>query len=411
MVNKNITKKKHVQRRLFRCALFFVLMPFLLYILQQTAWSLEKVQDSGFSRSQANKKILKGIHLLYNLQFDEAEELFQKVIAESPDKPAGYFYLAMVTWSRMVFGFWAPETVNEYKDRIDRTVQIAKKRIKNNLGDSSDYFYLGGALGFLGRFEMMGEKWFASFLVSKKAIKALKTCIEMNPDNHDVLLGIGTFDYYTARLSGVLKFLSNFLLHKGNTQEGLRKLHIAAEEAIYSGTESKSVLLHIYLFLEEDCSEALPLARELGEKYNRDPTFRLFQGVACIRLGRDAEYRDTVTYMRQRSEQASSPKTALLWKRRALYLESIHELFQARYPEARSKLRAILEQSDPENDPAMIAWPIVKIGMSYDLEGERKTAKSYYRKVLAMENGSGAQFMAEKCLDEPPEEKDPMIGY
>ncbi|MBW2216995.1 MAG: hypothetical protein JRF34_07370 [Deltaproteobacteria bacterium] len=68
-------------------------------------------------------------------------------------------------------------------------------------------------------------------------------------------------------------------------------------------------------------------------------------------------------------------------------------------------------QTDKENDPAMIAWPIVKIGLTYDFEGDRKTAKTYYRKVMNMENASGAQFMAEKCLDECPGEKDPALGY
>ena len=79
--------------------------------------------------------------------------------------------------------------------------------------------------------------------------------------------------------------------------------------------------------------------------------------------------------------------------------------------EARLKLREILDKSDPENDPAMIAWPIVKIGMSYDLEGNRQEAVKHYHQVLDMENGSGAQFMAERRLANPIEAKDPKIGY
>jgi tetratricopeptide (TPR) repeat protein len=354
---------------------------------------------------------LNGIDFLYNREFDIAEGLFNSVVTESPDRPAGYFYLAMVTWSRMVSGFWGPDTVDEYKKRIDRTIQVAETRIKNNTPDISDYFYLGGALGFMGRYEMMRRKWFSSFLVSKRAIKCFKICLKMDPNNRDILLGLGTFDYYTDRLSGVLKFLSYFLLHKGNKDEGLRKLHLAAKEGTYSRTEAKNVLLIIYLFLEEDCSEALPLARELGKKYDRDPSYRLFQGVACIRLGLDAEYQETLSYMHKRSQYAPSAEKALIWKRRLLYLESIHDLFHFRYPAARSKLELILMQSDKKNDPAMIAWPILKIGLTYDFEGDRNTAKTYYHKVMNMENGSGAQFMAEKCLDKCPGVKDPTIGY
>jgi len=411
MIISSVGRKYRLRRALFRYVLSFALILFVIIVLQQWVRGFEKTNLTGSRLPQPNKKILKGTHLLYNLQLDDAEEVFREVIAEFPEKPVGYFYLAMVTWSRMVAGFWSYDTVDEYKKRIDRTVRVAKTRVKNNTADSYDYFYLGGALGFQGRFNMMRGKWFSSFLIAKKAIKALKTCIKMDPDNRDVLLGLGTFDYYTARLSGALKFLSYFLLHKGDTREGLRKLHIAAEEAIYSGTEAKSVLLHIYLFLEEDCSRALPLARELGKKYDKDPAYKLFEGVACVRLGLESEYSDALSYIRQRGLQSFSTNTKLLWHSRAIYLESIHDLFHARYPEARLKLKEILKYSDPENDPAMIAWPIVKIGMTYDLEGNRKEAKKYYRQILEMENGSGAQFMAERCLDKPPKEKAPIIGY
>ena len=45
-------------------------------------------------------------------------------------------------------------------------------------------------------------------------------------------------------------------------EKGLRKLHIAANEAIYSAIEAKNMLLHIYLFLEPGHFQAPPLAED-----------------------------------------------------------------------------------------------------------------------------------------------------
>ena len=59
----------------------------------------------------------------------------------------------------------------------------------------------------------------------------------------------------------------------------------------------------------------------------------------------------------------------------------------------------------------MIAWPLLKIGMSHDLEGNRERAIEYYRRVLDMENGAGAQFLAKKLLEDPLKKNDPFIGY
>lgn len=355
--------------------------------------------------------ILTGIHLLYDRHFEDAEGLFRAVIVRTPKRPMGYFYLAMVTWSRMASGFWSPESTKQYLGRVDRTISVARRRIENTNADSYDYFYLGGALGFKGRFELSLGHWLSSFFLATDAIDALKTCLRMDPNNKDVLLGIGIFDYYTARLSGVLKFLSYLLLHRGNKEEGLRKLNIAAREATYSATEAKSMLLHIYLFLEEDFPRSLGIAEGLVKRYDQNPRFKVLKGVSYIRLGMDRQFWNMVHGLRQRALRASSPEEASLWVRRALYLETIHDLFQGCYPEARAKIGLILNHRDPKNDPYMIAWPLIKMGMSYDLEGKRGEAKKYYRQVVEMENGSGAQFLAKKLLRAPTKKNDPFIGY
>ncbi|MCD4716604.1 MAG: hypothetical protein K8R45_07665 [Desulfobacterales bacterium] len=385
---------------------------FLFFSLQPAVWGLEKEENSNFQVAQVNKTIINGIHLLYDERFDEATDNFLKVIAESPQKPDGYFYMAMVSWSRLASGFWSPEAVDEFKKRIDRTIHVARSRIEGgSKPDSYDYFFLGGALGFKGRFELMRGNWLSSFFLARDAIEALSTCLEMEPDNKDVMLGIGTFDYYTAHLSGVLKFLTYLLLHKGNKKEGIRKLQLAAEEATYSTTEAKSMLLHIFLFIEEDFSKALVLAEGLSKRYDMNLRYHFLKGVCYIRMERVIRYRDTVYGLRQRSLQASSLSATAQWRRRALYLETVYDLYHGRYSAARSKLQEILSRADPENDPAMIAFPLVKMGMSYDLEGDREEAEKYYHRVMDMKNGSGAQFLAKKLLAASPKEKDPFIGY
>ena len=405
--------KRHLLTKsyILKIFLFLTLASSLLLVPPTNTWGMENPKDSDFQGAKINKDIIMGIDLLYDGQFDEAESLFRKVIAESPDKPIGYFYMAMVTWSRMASGFWSPNTVMEYNVRIDRTIEIARSRIENNSMDCYDFFYLGGALGFKGRFEMMQTKWFSSFSLAMKAVDALKTCKKMDPENRDVLLGLGIFDYYTARLSGVMKFITYLFIHRGDREEGLRKLHLAAKEAVYSATEAKSMLIHIYLFLEEDFIKAMKLSEELARKYRQNPRYRFFLGVCYIRLGMDREYRDTVNLLRQRSLQAKTLSEADLWGKRAFYLEAVYDLFQKQYHDARAKLEVILNKKDPLNDPEMIAWPLMKIGMSYDLESNREEAVNSYQEVLSMENGSGAQFLAKRLLKYPLKQNDPFIGF
>ncbi|MBW2110066.1 MAG: hypothetical protein JRH00_01295 [Deltaproteobacteria bacterium] len=391
----------------------FLLVPVSLLFMATAPdlLGLEGGQGPVLKNRSANEQILKGIDLLYNRQFNNAEKLFRKLIAKSRNEPAGYFYLAMVSWSRLASGFWSQAEVNEFKHRIDRAIEVAEVRCDRDDAGSYDFFYLGGALGFKGRFELMKGNWVSSFFLARDAVAALKVCLKMDPDNKDVLLGLGTFDYYTAKLSGILKFLTYFLLHQGDKERGLKKLSIASREAIYSKTEARSVLLHIYLFGENKFRDALDLSTGLAEKYKRNPRFLILKGVSYIRLEMDPQYRAIVNQLRLNSAKASDRNRAAMWERRAFYLESTYDLFHGRYAEARSRLRQILNKQDPENDPAMIAWPLTKLGMSYELENNRDEAIKYYKRVLHMENASGAQFVVKKLLERPLKKGEPFIGY
>lgn len=124
-----------------------ILAFFLFFSLEPLAFCLEDRADPDFHKSPANKEILEGIHLLYDQLFEEAESIFLKVIAESPKKPEGYFYMAMVSWSRLAAGFWSPETVNQFRRRIDRAVHVAKSRIGNSHKPDYDYFFLRRGTG------------------------------------------------------------------------------------------------------------------------------------------------------------------------------------------------------------------------------------------------------------------------
>ncbi len=372
---------------------------------------VQAAESLNLDRRQPNQDILTGINHLYDLEFDEAEQLFARVVSENPEHPVGHFYRAMVTWSRLSVGFWTDQNLNEYVERIDRTISVARKRIEKNEKDSRSFFYLGGALGFKGRFELMQHKWFSSYNLAYDAIQALKNCKNLDPENKDVLLGLGIYDYYTAKLSGVLKFLTYLFLHKGDKDEGLRKLHTAMNEAVYSGLESKSMLIHIYLYLEEDYAKALPLIQDLRAKFRKNMRYPFFEGLVYIRQDRESGYGEMVDLLRAESLRKGTKADFIIWDNQALYLEATYHLFRGETQQARKKLDAILSNADPALDPDMVAFPIVKKGMSYDLDGKRDMAMEFYRQVLKMDNGAGAQFLAQKCIDEAPKKGDPFLGY
>jgi tetratricopeptide (TPR) repeat protein len=367
---------------------------------------------TGATRDDSlQREIVRGIELLYDSETDAAEDSFRRIRDRRPNDPAGHFYMAMVSWSRLSTGFWSQKVEDEYLERIDRAISVARETVQSGKADDDTYFYLGGALGFKGRFYLMEHRWLSSFSLAVDAVDALKTCQSMNPANKDVLLGLGIFDYYTARLSGVLKFVTFLFVHKGDREEGIRKLTQAAEEAPLSSIEAKSVLLHIFQFVEGDYPKALPLARELSGRFQQSRIYKYLEGVTYVRLGMQQELHSVLADMRFRAEKEKAKPRGKKWLRRAIYLEATEALLNGRYAEAREKLDLVLSMPDPGKDPYMMAWPLLKKGASYDLENDRERATGFYDRVMKMENGAGAQFLAEKFMKKPAGRNDPLLGY
>ena len=365
--------------------------------------------DDSEVPSLVQADLIRGTELLYNRSFQQAETQYLKVIATAPEHPSGYFYLAMVNWSQLAAGFWTEEVLDRYEERIGRTIDVAQKAVDRDAKDAAAHFYLGGALGFKARFYLMQERYFASFLLALRAVDALRKCRDMDPENRDVLFGLGVFEYYTAKMSGILRFLSTFLIHPADREAGLEKLRTAAAQGTVTRIEARSMLLHIYLFMEDLPGEALPLAERLTREFPDNPRFAYLLGAAQLRMGRDPL--DTAALMRERRDHAATPAARLLWEHREAYLRATEELLKGRLDLAETTLRSILPRVDPQNDPFMAAFPLVKLGMCRDLAGDRKAALALYSRVRDMENGAGAQYLSRKYEEEPIGRDDPFLLY
>ena len=311
-------RARHVERGTVRRIAFGILPGLLiLWGLTGAALALEKGRPADKHIQEA---LVRATESLYNRDFQQAEIQVLKVIAEAPDDPSGHFYLAMVNWSQLAAGFWTKEVLDLYEERIDRAISVAQRAANRHEKQASPYFYLGGALGFKARFYLMQHRYFASFFLAVRATDALRTCREMDPENRDVLFGLGVFEYYTDKLSGFLRFLSHFLIHPSDREAGLQKLHRAAEEGTVTRVEARSMLLHIYLFMEDRPDRALPLAERLTKAFPRNPRFAYLLGAARLRLGEENER--TTALMSERRDRAFTSVNRLAWEHRETYLQA-----------------------------------------------------------------------------------------
>ena len=68
------------------------------------------------------ERIQQGVRAIYNLEHDRAVEIYQAMIDESPDDPAGYTYLAKT--------YWLQELVSKQELSIDRFAAEARTQYR-----------------------------------------------------------------------------------------------------------------------------------------------------------------------------------------------------------------------------------------------------------------------------------------
>lgn len=209
----------------------------------------------------------RGMELVYNMKYNEANTVFDEIIKLEPQNAYGYF-LKSVCYFWMFQNYPKDENIGEkYKNITFKAVEIAEEMLDKNKNNIDAMFYLGGAYGNLGRFYAMDKSFVKAYWYGKKGKNYLLEVKERNPKYYDACLGLGIYHYYADVLPKVIKTFSFILGIQGDRELGLKELHLAVSKSKNTKTEAMFFLGAIYVDLEKDYKKALPIFKELFEKY------------------------------------------------------------------------------------------------------------------------------------------------
>lgn len=207
------------------------------------------------------------MEFVYDMKYKEANALFDEIIKLEPKNPYGYF-LKSVCYFWMFQNSPADYNIGEkYKDITFKAIDAAEEVLDKNENNIDAMFYLGGAYGNLGRYYAMNKSWIKGYWYGKKGKNYLLDVVEKDPNYYDAYLGLGIYHYYADVLPKIIKTFSFILGIKGDRELGLRELHLAISKSKNTKSEAMCFLGGIYIDLEKDYTKALPVFKELFEKY------------------------------------------------------------------------------------------------------------------------------------------------
>jgi hypothetical protein len=235
-----------------------------------------------------------GFDLLYQQKFQEARETFMRWESRNPEEPFGEvavaasylfeefdrqgvltsdFFLNEKKFLHGIDGKPDPDRMENFRESLARSRELAKKRQQSNPKDPEALFALTLAAGMESDADsMLTKKRLEALKRMKEGNQYAKQLLAQRPDAADAYIAMGIANYVIGSLSPGARFGLWFDGVHGNKNLGMEQIGRAVENGHYLQPFAK-VMLALAARREKQDALAQKLLRELSEQY---PTNALF---------------------------------------------------------------------------------------------------------------------------------------
>lgn len=350
-------------------------------------------------------KIQQGIEYIYNLEFENAERVFREVIAAHPKHPAGHFFLAMVTWWRIQIDIEDERYDEQFYDSLDYVIELCDELLDKNENDVTALFFKGGAIGFKGRLKAHRGSWLEAANAGRKALPIVREASALDPNNYDILLGTGIYNYYAEVIPNEYPFVKPLLLFvpPGDRLKGIQQITAAAEKGKYASIESTYFLMQLYYLYEKNYPKALELALKLHHRFPNNMLFHKYVGRCYVVMGNWDKAKEVFSEILRRCKN-NQPGYGPLVEREAVYYLGVYDMNSGAYESALKYFFRCDELSrtlDKDGPSGFMVLANLNAGKIYDATARRDLALAQYRKVLKMKEYKDSHSVAEQLIKVP----------
>jgi tetratricopeptide (TPR) repeat protein len=346
----------------------------------------------------------------YNLDYANAEKLFEKIVAAHPNDPQAVDYLLNNTVFQELYRLDLLDTTLYVQDGFlsgkhpvvenmqvrakidalyDRAIQLSNAQLQANPRDADALFARGYATSLETVY--MG-------MVEKKYIPALKLALSARKDNDQVLkldpkyldcyLVVGVHDYVLGSISWPFKVLAGIVGIHGSKSRGLKDLRLVGQKGIINSVAARTAEA-IFLRREAEYPHAIAVVEGLHREYPRNFLFSLEQANLMKDAGEGmkavAAYQDLLDKAAQSGGYYPDPHMEMAYFGLGEAARGQRKILMA----AKAYAAAAVQSTA---SPLMQRRAHLGAGEMYDLAGQRAQARTQYAAVLALgESGQADQ--------------------
>lgn len=379
-----------IEIKIFEVMKYLILLIFLLNNLFAQTNDFESRVESGIKQ-------------IYNIKFAEAEKTFRSLIADYPDHPAGRFFLAMIDWWKILLDVENESHDEIFFQKLEDVIFQCDKILEKDPQNVDALFFKGGSIGFRGRLRALRESWLKAADDGREALPIVERASRLDPDNLDVQLGFGIYNYYAAVIPEEYPLIKPLMIFfpSGNKEEGLRQLRNTAFNGKYAKYEARYFLMTIYYRYESNPWQAEEFAKMLVEDFPDNPTFQRWLGRIYVRQGKlqlaDSLFKDVLRKADENFYGYNFP-VAL---REANYYVGYNYKLNNELDSAKiylTRCAEISQQIDKEEESGFLINSVLYLAQISEAKNLFEEAISYYERLLKMRDWGNSHTLAKNSL-------------
>ena len=212
-------------------------------------------------------------------RYDDAEQVFDRMIANYPDEPAGYIMKAAVLHYFSV-DYDDDTRSTEYYRLVDMAEQYAQKKVDLDRDDTWAWYFLNSAKILKAVRSVHGGHFVTGILKGRSGHLGMMKIIAGNGDFDDAYLTTGSYRFWKSQATKKAHWLP---LVGDDRERGIAEVKRGIGSGKLVSPTSMTVLIEMLLVYDVD--RAVMLSRDYAERY---PACRLFTwqfGEALIKAG------------------------------------------------------------------------------------------------------------------------------
>lgn len=354
-----------------------------------------------FSFAQTlDERIQTGIKQIYNIEFGQAEKTFRSILTDYPENPSGRFFLAMIDWWKILLDLDNESYDQMFYQKLEDVIFHCDQILKLDKKNVDALFFKGGAIGFRGRLRALRDSWLKAADDGREALPIVEYASKLDPQNQDVQLGFGIYNYYAAVIPEEFPYIKPLMIFfpKGDKEKGIAQLKKTAENGKYGKYEAQYFLMTLFFNYEKNYLEAKKYADNLTALFPKNPSFQRWLGRIYARLG-DLKSADSVfsNYL-QKADSNFYGFNFPYGLRESHYYIAVHLKNEQLLDSSKYHFQKCIEISDEidkDEDSGFKINSTIYLAQVFEEKNDIKSSLDYYRKVLRLRNWNNSHQLAE----------------